>query len=465
MVAGVEETEMLAIERALAAGVVPPGRVAPLRVGRAAELEAIAADLARVERGEAAVRFVVGPVGAGKSFLLRAALETALDRGFAVARADLGADRRLAGAGGLVRALLGDLLCRLEVPGAAERGVGGLLDRAADPCAEHAPASHAAGRRPRARTTSRGRTKATGATSVSPSSRLSGRSKRPTPSPESARSGSNATALEARLEDLGGLPGGQDAARVLAAYARARASGDPDATLAARRWWGATLDSKAVARRTLGVGRIVGDESPWPHLELVAALARLAGCRGLVVALDEFVVLTHRLHDRASRERNHEALLQLVNAALQGDARGWMVLFGATDECVVDERRGLAAHDGLRSRLGIGAGAWGDAPGARPLVHLAPPGAEERRALLRTVAAALGTPDPDAASFLDEAARRLGADEAILPRDLVRDFVAWRASAGAVDRGQNRTAADAGWSGRAGDGSQSVADDLSSFVL
>jgi len=500
-------TSAAAIATALAAGVVPPGPVSGLRVGRDRELAAIGSDLDRVGRGGAAVRFVVGPVGAGKTFLLRCALETAVARGFVVARADAGIDRRLAGGGGVVRALLAALLGRMEVP-----------ETTAETAQAAEPARPPSRRAARTRTADRDRH---GHATPAPGGGLAALLERWADGAGRRRRGRRGrppgpAAVEASLEPLRGLDGGDDAADVLLAYHRARATGDGAVEVTARRWWAADFAVRSEARRTLGVGRVVGDEDLVGHLGLVSMLARLAGDRGLVVAVDELVVLTHRVHDRASRERTHEAILGIVNACLQGEASGWMMLLGATDECVLDERRGLAAHDGLRSRLGIGAasgarraGGGGTSaasdPGvtAGPILRLEPPSETLRRALLESTARAIdaasgtrpgrrGGPASSARprsagdrvdAFLADRIDGLGADEDVTPRDLVRDFVAWCAGGGpgrsasepeatrsrerAGGRGRGREAAigidERATAARAAPGASD--DDLEAFVL
>src|SRR6516165_12782388 len=103
--APVKPRERDAILQSLRAGVVPRIGLRHLQVGRRDEVAAVLDDLGRVEQGGAAVRFIIGKYGAGKSFFLNLARMVALERTFVVAQADVTTDRRLHGAGGQARAL------------------------------------------------------------------------------------------------------------------------------------------------------------------------------------------------------------------------------------------------------------------------------------------------------------------------------------------------------------------------
>ena len=100
MAAKIREKERSAILSSLGAGVVPSIGLHHIQVGRKAELEALLKDLERVESGGAAVRFVAGRFGSGKSFFLNLVKTVAMERRLAVASADITTDRRLTGGGG-----------------------------------------------------------------------------------------------------------------------------------------------------------------------------------------------------------------------------------------------------------------------------------------------------------------------------------------------------------------------------
>lgn len=79
----VSERERAAILSSLAAGVVPGIGLHHIQVGRKAELEALLNDLRQVEEAGAALRFIVGRYGAGKSFFLNLVRQSILRDAFA----------------------------------------------------------------------------------------------------------------------------------------------------------------------------------------------------------------------------------------------------------------------------------------------------------------------------------------------------------------------------------------------
>ena len=93
------------IVQALAAGVVPRNGLRHLQVGRAAEVGALLKDIERVGDSGAAIRFIIGEYGAGKTFFLNLIRLIALEKKLVTVNADLGPDRRLLGTDGQARGL------------------------------------------------------------------------------------------------------------------------------------------------------------------------------------------------------------------------------------------------------------------------------------------------------------------------------------------------------------------------
>src|SRR4051794_9719753 len=88
------------IIQALSAGVVPRLGLAHIQVGRAGELSALLRDIDRVADGGAAVRFVIGAYGAGKTFFAGVVRLIALEKKCVTMHADLSPNRRLHASGG-----------------------------------------------------------------------------------------------------------------------------------------------------------------------------------------------------------------------------------------------------------------------------------------------------------------------------------------------------------------------------
>src|SRR5690349_10173626 len=124
------EREKNAILLSLGAGVVPRIGLHHIQVGRKLEVAALLQDLERVEQGSAAIRFVVGRFGAGKSFFLNLVQTVAMERKFVVARADITTDRRLQATGGQARSLYSELMKNLATRGRPEGGaLANLVER------------------------------------------------------------------------------------------------------------------------------------------------------------------------------------------------------------------------------------------------------------------------------------------------------------------------------------------------
>jgi len=165
----------------------------------------------------------------------------------------------------------------------------------------------------------------------------------------------------------------------------------------------------------------------------MAAFVRKAGFGGLLVNLDEMVVLSHRLPSSRARQANYEALLTLLNDCFQGNARGLGFLFAGTDECLEDKRRGLFSYEALRSRLEENplARQQGLVDLSGPVIRLRPLTPEDLFVLLKNIAfvhasgnpAKIIVPDEGIIATLQKANETLGAEYFRTPRDVVRSFV------------------------------------------
>ena len=114
----IRKREASALVSSLSSGVVPRIGLRHIAVGRRNEVDAFLRDLSVVEDGGASFRFVCGSYGSGKSFLLQMIRNNAMERGFAVADADLSPERRLTGTQGqglgTYRELLQQMLKQLQ---------------------------------------------------------------------------------------------------------------------------------------------------------------------------------------------------------------------------------------------------------------------------------------------------------------------------------------------------------------
>lgn len=384
------DRERAAILSSLGAGVVPSLGLHHIQVGRKAEMEAALGDLRRVQQGGAAVRFVVGRFGSGKSFFLNVIQTVALEQRFVVAKADITTERRLQGSGGQARLLYAELMKNLATRGKPEGGaLASIVERWIGEVTEEVTAA--------------------GGSEADVERRV----------------------LE-RCKPLQDLVSGFDFAKVLAIYHRAFCEDNEALQGAALRWLRAEYTTKSEARQDLGVRTIIGDESFYEYLKLFAAFLRLAGHSGLMVCLDELVVLSHRLNNRVARDRNYEAILRIINDCLQGSVEGLAFVFAATDDCLKDRRRGLFSYEALATRLAPNRFAQeGVTDLAGPVIHLANLSPEDcyvllhnvRRVHARGVDEGRLLPDEAIEAYLLDCNRRLGAAYFQTPRETIKDFI------------------------------------------
>lgn len=383
--------ERTAIVQSLAIGVTPSIGLRHIQVGRRREVEAVLDDLTETQQGSAAVRFVVGPYGSGKTFFLQLLRTTALERKFVVLQGDITPDRKLHGSGS-GRALYRELVSQMATPSKPE---GGALAS----CIERWIAE-----------TEQNIRKATGKTDDVPQ------------------------AIEDGLRSLQDLAHGFDFALVLRRYYEGFRDNNPNLQDAALKWLRAEYESKTAARQELGSSAIgiIDDTSYYDALKLLARFVKLAGFSGLLVNIDELGVLVTKLQNTVSRKANYDVLLTIVNECSQGRASGLMFLFACVSDFVTNTSKGLYSHEALASRLlppKIGDSTLKNY--ASPVIELEPLTREDRYLLLENVRRVFeaGTtrkdamPDEGLKAFLALSEKRLGSDQFETPRETVRRFV------------------------------------------
>jgi hypothetical protein len=302
--------ERNAIIQSLAAGVVPSVGLQHFQVGRNAEVQALVSDLENIAVGGATCRFIIGRFGSGKTFFLQLLKTVALQKRFVVLEADITTERRLHGTDGQARSLYAELINRLSTRSKPE---GGALSNLVE--------------------------------------RWVGDVDR-----EVREKGGNDDEVRAelllRLKPLHDLVSGFDFANVIARYFDGYLTQNAGLQQAALRWLRGEYSTKTEARQELGVRTIIEDASFYDSLKLLATFVRMAGYAGLLVSIDELVVLSHRLNNTIARNNNYEAILRIFNDCVQGRARGIGFLLAGTPECLEDRRRGIFSYEALATRLG-----------------------------------------------------------------------------------------------------------------
>jgi hypothetical protein len=218
---------------------------------------------------------------------------------------------------------------------------------------------------------------------------------------------------------------------VLQAYWRGFNLGDDELKNAAMKWLRGEYATKAEASAELGVRAIITDETWFDYIKLLSAFVSILGYKGFVMLLDEGVNL-YKISNTISRNNNYEKLLNMFNDAMQGKVRSMGAYMCGTPQFVEDMRRGLFSYEALRTRL---AGSRFLKEGMQdmqgPLMYLEKLTHEELYVLLGRVSglhcAHYGydktVSDEELIAFMQIVANRLGADELLTPREVLRDFV------------------------------------------
>jgi hypothetical protein len=387
----IKRRERDAVLQSLQAGLVPKQGLHLIQVGRKSEVSALLQDLDRVCDDGSSFRIVVGRFGSGKSFFLNLVRNLAFQKKLVVAQADFSMERRLYASGGEARGLYSELMRNMATKAQPDGGALPSVLSTWVSQVQHAVMS-------------------TGGT----------------PADVERRIGED-------LRDLQNHVGGFEFAEVVRAYYRGYVDKNDALQAAALRWLRGEYTTKTEARTDLGVRRIVDDDSFYDGLKLMAAFVRKSGFGGLLVNLDEMVVLSHRLPNSRARQANYEALLTLLNDSFQGNSRGLGFIFAGTDECLEDKRRGLFSYEALRSRLSENtlAREQGLVDLSGPVVRLQALTPEDLFVLLKNIAfvhasgdlAKVAVPDEGIVATLRQANERLGADYFRTPRDVVRSFI------------------------------------------
>lgn len=382
--------EREAILQSLAAGVVPAIGLQHVQVGRLDEVGAIVRDLDHVEQGAAAVRFIVGRYGSGKTFFLHLARNVALQRKFVVIEGDITTERRLQGTGGRARAFYSELMRNLSTRSKPEGGaLSNLIERWTSEV-DH-------------------RVRSAGGNDEDVKREF-------------------ATALRP-LQDL---VAGFDFTAVITKYYEGFLSQNQPLQDAALRWLRAEYTTKTDARQDLGVRSIIDDDSWYDYAKLMAAFCRTAGYAGLIVNVDELVVLSHRLANSTARNNNYEAILRIINDCLGGRASGIGFLFAGTPDCLEDRRRGLHSYEALATRLASNTfAAHGRKDLSSPVIRLENLTPEDCFVLLSNIRRVHALDDPSKQlipddgieQFLVYCHQRIGAAYFQTPRETVKSFV------------------------------------------
>ena len=341
MVANVPKRTLNTLMNAISSGVVPRRGLEYIAVGRKKETQTFVNDLDDTADGGGAFRFISGRFGNGKSFMTQMVRNYAMDKGFVVMDADLAINRRITGSKGegvnTYRELVKNTAYRTRPEGGAVEPI--LQEWAESLCDE-----------------------------------LGGR--------DAVTLDGVRHIVRQKTADMASMQYYRDFATVLSQYVYSYLTDQEDDP--AIRWLKGEYDLKSNVRKDLGVSTLV-DESDWYEIiELWTRLFVTLGYKGMVVFLDEAVVL-YKLQNKVSRSNNYERLLTMFNDIMQGKSSYLSMYVCGTPEFIQDPNRGLYSYEALKSRLVSGRYETGYDNYLGPVINLRPLSNEEIFVLLRTV--------------------------------------------------------------------------------
>lgn len=384
------------ILNSLKGGVVPRIGLPYIAVGRKNEIEALLHNVDIIAEGGASFRFIVGRYGSGKSFLIQTIRNYVMDRGFIVADADLSPERRLQGSRGQGLATYRELISNLSTK---TRPEGGALTLVLD------------------RWISGVQSEAVRETGLTPG--------------DAALTQAVDQKIYAVTSAISEMVHGFEFARLLSRYYHAYLEGDDETKAKVVRWFRGEYALKREAKEELGVNILITDDDWYDYLKLFAVFFRHAGYAGMMIMIDELVNL-YKIPNAITRQYNYEKLLTMYNDTLQGKAQYLGIIMGSTPQAIEDRRRGIYSYEALRSRLAEGKFSK---PGTRdllaPVIHLEPLQPEEMLVLCEKLADMHGglygytrkLSTTDLARFIKLEYGRIGADQHITPREVIRDFI------------------------------------------
>lgn len=379
----------------ISAGVVPRVGAPYIAIGRGDEINALLSDLETVDDGGSSMRFLIGKYGSGKSFLIQLIRGYALERSFICADVDLSPERRICGTKGTGIATYRELMKNLASKTSPDGGaLPMLISKWISTLQSEAAQS--------------GLTPGDGKFETE------------------VKKG-----IYSITEELEGCVGGFDFAHVICQYYEAAQVGDDEKKSDCLRWLRGEYTTRTEARRALGVGVIIDDDSWYDYVKLLAVFVKKIGYRGFVVFIDECVNL-YKIPNRVSRENNYEKLLAMFNDTLQGRAPGLALILGGTPQFLEDNRRGLFSYEALRSRLTDGKYASGEYKNLLgPVIRLRRLSDNELYALIKRITNLHAqnysweprVTEEEMSAFLQNCLARAGADTMITPREIIRDYL------------------------------------------
>jgi hypothetical protein len=380
---------------ALKGGVVPRIGLGHITVGRKDEIDALLHDVETISAGGASFRFVVGKYGAGKSFLLQTIRNYSMDKGFVVADADLSPERRLVGTKGEGLATYRELMKNISIKTAPDGGaLSVLLSKWINSLKVEAMQDNI------------------------------------DMNNEKINQLVELKIYEIIVE-LETIVHGFDFAKIISLYWKACINEDDETKNKVLKWIRGEYSTKTEAKNELGTGVIISDDNWYEYIKLFAMFAKRAGYKGMLMLVDELVNI-YKIPHSISRQYNYEKILTIYNDIMQGKAQHLGVIMGGTPQCIEDPRRGVFSYEALKSRLENSRFSDSNIRDLlSPIIKLKVLTPEEMYVLIEKLASIhgqvydwqSGISHEDMTFFIQTEYSRVGAEQNITPREIIRDFI------------------------------------------
>ncbi len=399
MDSGVSRATAATVLNSLKGGVVPRIGLEYITVGRRNEIQALLQDVSIIEQGGAAVRFIEGKYGSGKTFLMHALRNHVVERNFVVTDVELSVDKRFVGNKGQGLATYKELIRNMATHACPDNGALQLILDKWIGALENEVVQY------------EGLVPGHEVFDVRVSQKIY----------------KITSSMEERVN-------GFDFGKVLASYYKGHRTGDMELQKKALRWLCGEYRTRTEAKTDLGVNLIISDDNWYEFIKLFADFVVKAGYAGLYVCMDELATL-YEIPSRVGREYNYNKLLSIYNDALQGKASHLGIIISVTKEAMEDPARGVFSFGPLKSRLEDTVFAQGGAAGLRdmasPVIKLAALNPGEMYVLLEKLAGMHGKlygyspklEHDDYIYFLKQQYNKTAEGEETTVRDTIKNYI------------------------------------------
>lgn len=399
MDSGVSRATAATVLNSLKGGVVPRIGLEYITVGRRNEIQALLQDVSIIEQGGAAVRFIEGKYGSGKTFLMHALRNHVVERNFVVTDVELSVDKRFVGNKGQGLATYKELIRNMATHACPDNGALQLILDKWIGALENEVVQY------------EGLVPGHEVFDVRVSQKIY----------------KITSSMEERVN-------GFDFGKVLASYYKGHRTGDMELQKKALRWLCGEYRTRTEAKTDLGVNLIISDDNWYEFIKLFADFVVKAGYAGLYVCMDELATL-YEIPSRVGREYNYNKLLSIYNDALQGKASHLGIIISVTKEAMEDPARGVFSFGPLKSRLEDTVFAQGGAAGLRdmasPVIKLAALNPGEMYVVLEKLAGMHGKlygyspklDHDDYIYFLKQQYNKTAEGEETTVRDMIKNYI------------------------------------------